>query len=52
MLNVTLNLILIPMYSWRGAIIATLCSETFKVITLGVVIFSLYIKEKKLANYR
>lgn len=51
-LNVTLNLILIPMYSWRGAIIATLCSETFKVITLGVVIFSLYIKEKKLANYR
>lgn len=52
LLNVTLNFILIPIYSWKGAIIATLCSETFKVIALGLVILSLYLKAKKMADYK
>ncbi|MBD2553345.1 polysaccharide biosynthesis C-terminal domain-containing protein [Limnothrix sp. FACHB-708] len=33
-LNVVLNLILIPSYSWAGAIWATLASETFKMVGL------------------
>ncbi len=42
-LNVTLNLLLIPLYSWKGAIWATLISETL----LGILLFSVIIWKKK-----
>jgi O-antigen/teichoic acid export membrane protein len=37
-LNIGLNLYLIPLYSWKGAIWATLASEVFKVIFLWLII--------------
>lgn len=45
-LNISLNLYLIPIYSWQGAIWATLSSECFKLLTLWVVVFFAYQKQK------
>lgn len=49
-LNISLNFILIPIYSWKGAIAATLCSESFKTILLWLTVIILYIKEKRLRS--
>ncbi len=46
-LNVGLNIILIPLYSWKGAVWATLSSETFKLITLWIIVFVLYKQQMK-----
>jgi len=46
-LNVSLNFYLIPIYSWKGAIWATLSSEFFKTIALWLVVFFIYRKVSK-----
>ncbi|MGL5080091.1 MAG: oligosaccharide flippase family protein [Microcoleaceae cyanobacterium] len=46
-LNVSLNFILIPQYSWKGAIWATLCSEILKVILLWIIVTLLYRKQQR-----
>ncbi|MGF1568122.1 MAG: oligosaccharide flippase family protein [Nodosilinea sp.] len=51
-LNVSLNFYLIPIYSWQGAIWATLSSECFKLVTLWVVVFFTYQKAVKLDHSR
>jgi O-antigen/teichoic acid export membrane protein len=43
-LNVSLNFFLIPIYSWKGAVWATLASEVFK---LWLIVFFVYQKVKK-----
>ncbi len=43
-LNVGLNFYLIPLYSWHGAIWATLSSEIFKLVILWVIVIFLYRK--------
>lgn len=45
--NISLNLILIPIYSWKGAIAATLCSELFKLVALWLVVLLIYAKTSK-----
>lgn len=49
-LNVCLNFFLIPLFSWQGAIWATLSSETFRLITLWIIIFFLYRKKVREKN--
>lgn len=44
-LNISLNLYLIPIYSWKGAIWATMASEIFKVIAFWSIVLVLYIKQ-------
>ncbi|MGB3190018.1 MAG: oligosaccharide flippase family protein [Limnoraphis sp.] len=46
-LNVGLNIVLIPLYSWKGAVWATLSSETFKLIALWIIVFVLYKQQMK-----
>lgn len=46
-LNISLNLYLIPIYSWQGAIWATLSSELFKSVSLWIVVGLLYRRERK-----
>lgn len=41
-LNIGLNLWLIPVFSWRGAVSATLASEVFKTLSLWLIIVLLY----------
>jgi O-antigen/teichoic acid export membrane protein len=43
-LNVGLNSYMIPLYSWQGAIWATLISETFSVATLWILVLHQYRK--------
>jgi O-antigen/teichoic acid export membrane protein len=43
-LNVSLNFFLIPIYSWKGAVGATLVSEVFKLVILWLIVF-LHIKK-------
>lgn len=45
-LNVSVNSYLIPLYSWQGAIWATLIAEVFCVIVLWVLVLDKYRKEK------
>ncbi len=45
LLNIGLNLYLIPLYSWRGAIWATLASEILKVVLLWLIVFFLRRRE-------
>ena len=45
-LNIGMNLYLIPRFSWHGAIWATLMSETFKMITLWILVFFYSNREK------
>jgi len=49
-LNVGLNLVFIPLFSWKGAIWATLTSETFKLIALWLVVASIYFKTARSAK--
>lgn len=45
--NVGLNFWLIPLYSWKGAVWATLSSDSFRVICLAVAVAWFYIQQKK-----
>lgn len=42
MLNISLNFYLIPLFSWKGAIWATLGSEVFKTVALWLVVLFIY----------
>lgn len=42
--NVSLNFYLIPLYSWHGAIWATLSAEVFKLVSLWLIVFLVYRK--------
>ena len=44
--NLGLNLWLIPLYSWRGAVWATLGSDSFRVVCLAVAVSWFYYREK------
>lgn len=46
-LNVGLNLYLIPTYSWRGAIWATLITESLKTVFLWLIIVPIYRKQSR-----
>ncbi|TVP70008.1 MAG: teichoic acid transporter [Leptolyngbya sp. LCM1.Bin17] len=46
-LNVGLNLYLIPIYSWRGAIWATLITESLKTVFLWLIIVPIYRKQSR-----
>ena len=46
-INVLLNIILIPLYSWKGAACATLISDSLRLICLWAIVVVLYRREKK-----
>ncbi|MEL6496063.1 MAG: oligosaccharide flippase family protein [Cyanobacteria bacterium J06623_7] len=46
-LNVVLNIILIPLFSWKGAACATLISDSLRLISLWVIVYVLYRRESK-----
>ena len=43
--NVLLNIILIPLYSWKGAAYATLISDSLRLICLWLIVYLLYRRE-------
>ena len=45
--NVLLNIILIPLFSWKGAAIATLISDSLRLICLWLIVYILYHREGK-----
>lgn len=47
-LNVSLNIWLIPQYSWKGAACATLISDSLRVICLWSIVFLLYRQQTQL----
>jgi O-antigen/teichoic acid export membrane protein len=47
LINLGLNFWLIPLYSWKGATIATLASDSFRAITLWIMVAYLYRRERK-----
>ena len=47
-INILLNLILIPRFSWKGAVIATLLSEIFLLSSIWLTVYSLQLKNKRL----
>jgi O-antigen/teichoic acid export membrane protein len=49
-LNIGLNLYLIPIYSWQGAIWATLASETFRLVVFAIILQINYRKEARFAS--
>ena len=46
-INVVLNIILIPLFSWKGAACATLISDSLRLICLWLIVFVLYRRESK-----
>lgn len=46
-MNLVLNILWIPQYSWKGAALATLVSDSFKLVCLWIVVFWLYRKTNK-----
>lgn len=46
-LNVSLNIWLIPQYSWKGAACATLISDSLRLICLWLIVFLLYRQQTK-----
>ena len=44
-LNVVLNIILIPLFSWKGAACATLISDSLRLISLWLIVYVLYRRE-------
>ncbi|QQE66171.1 membrane protein involved in the export of O-antigen and teichoic acid [Leptolyngbya sp. BL0902] len=46
-INISLNFYLIPIYSWQGAIWATLFSEVFKSVLLWMIVWFSYQKERQ-----
>jgi len=47
MVNVLLNIILIPLFSWKGAACATLISDSLRLVCLWLIVFFLYRREGK-----
>lgn len=45
--NVCLNIILIPQFSWKGAACATLISDSLRLVCLWLIVFVLYRRERK-----
>ena len=50
-LNVLLNIWLIPQFSWKGAACATLISDSLRLICLWLIVFRLYRQETKQKHY-
>lgn len=50
LLNLSLNFILIPRFSWQGAAWATLVSDSLRMIGLWILVMILYRREAKLAK--
>ena len=48
--NVGLNFWLIPLYSWKGAVWATLSSDTFRVICLAIAVAWFYYRQKEISS--
>ncbi|MEM6613032.1 MAG: oligosaccharide flippase family protein [Cyanobacteria bacterium P01_C01_bin.72] len=46
-INVVLNIILIPLFSWKGAACATLISDSLRLVCLWLIVFVLYRRESK-----
>ncbi len=46
-INVLLNIWLIPLFSWKGAAYATLISDSLRLLSLWVIVFLIYQKEIK-----
>ena len=44
-INIALNIYLIPLYSWRGAAYATLISDSLRLVCLWCIVFYLYRRE-------
>ncbi|MEL6501802.1 MAG: oligosaccharide flippase family protein [Cyanobacteria bacterium J06623_1] len=51
MVNVLLNIILIPLFSWKGAACATLISDSLRLVCLWLIVFFLYRREGKQDYY-
>jgi O-antigen/teichoic acid export membrane protein len=47
LINVVLNIILIPLFSWKGAAIATIISDSVRLVCLWLIVFILYRRESK-----
>jgi O-antigen/teichoic acid export membrane protein len=47
LVNVVLNIILIPLFSWKGAAIATIISDSVRLVCLWLIVFILYRRESK-----
>lgn len=50
LVNVVLNIILIPLFSWKGAACATIISDSLRLVCLWLIVFILYRRESK-QNY-
>jgi O-antigen/teichoic acid export membrane protein len=51
LINVILNILLIPRFSWKGAAWATLISDSLKLICLWLIVFWLYRQVNKSSKY-
>lgn len=47
LVNVVLNIILIPLFSWKGAAIATIIADSVRLVCLWLIVFILYRRESK-----
>jgi O-antigen/teichoic acid export membrane protein len=47
LVNVILNIILIPLFSWKGAACATIISDSLRLVCLWLIVFILYRRESK-----
>ena len=47
LVNVVLNIILIPLFSWKGAAIATIISDSVRLVCLWLIVFILYRRDSK-----
>ncbi|NJK54804.1 MAG: oligosaccharide flippase family protein [Pleurocapsa sp. SU_5_0] len=47
LVNVVLNIILIPLFSWKGAACATIISDSLRLVCLWLIVFILYRRESK-----
>jgi O-antigen/teichoic acid export membrane protein len=47
LVNVVLNIILIPLFSWKGAAIATIISDSLRLVCLWLIVFILSRQESK-----
>jgi O-antigen/teichoic acid export membrane protein len=47
LVNVVLNIILIPLFSWKGAAIATIISDSLRLVCLWLIVFILHRRESK-----
>ncbi|MGL6341702.1 MAG: lipopolysaccharide biosynthesis protein [Waterburya sp.] len=47
LVNVVLNIILIPLFSWKGAACATIISDSVRLVCLWLIVYVLYRRERK-----